>query len=64
MLKRFYDLRPDIADFMDIKGNTINQVKDDEWVCENIQIYVHFQEKSFVFSGCTYMFEQFFSRVK
>jgi glutaredoxin-related protein len=24
MLKRFYDLRQDIADFMDIKGNTIN----------------------------------------
>jgi hypothetical protein len=34
MLKRFYDLRQDIADFMDIKGNTINQVKDDEWVCD------------------------------
>jgi hypothetical protein len=30
MLKRFYD----IADFMAIKGNTINQVKDDEWVCD------------------------------
>jgi hypothetical protein len=23
-----------IADFMDIKGNTINQVKDNEWVCD------------------------------
>jgi hypothetical protein len=34
MLKRFYDLRQDIADFMDIKGNTINQVKDDDWVCD------------------------------
>jgi hypothetical protein len=34
MLKRFYDLRQDIADFMDIKGNTINQEKDDEWVCD------------------------------
>jgi hypothetical protein len=34
MLKRFYDLRQDIPDFMDIKGNTINQVKDDEWVCD------------------------------
>jgi hypothetical protein len=33
MLKRFYNLRQDIADFMDIKGNTINQVKD-EWVCD------------------------------
>jgi hypothetical protein len=32
MLKRFYDLRQDIADFMDIKGNTMNQVKDNEWV--------------------------------
>jgi glutaredoxin-related protein len=30
MLKRFYDLRQDIADFMAIKGNTINQVKDDD----------------------------------
>jgi hypothetical protein len=34
MLKRVYDLRQDIAEFMDIKGNTINQVKDDEWVCD------------------------------
>jgi hypothetical protein len=34
MFKRFYDFRQDIADFMDIKGNTINQVKDDEWVCD------------------------------
>jgi hypothetical protein len=34
VLKRFYDLRQDIADFMDIKGNTIKQVKDDEWVCD------------------------------
>jgi hypothetical protein len=33
-LKRFYGLRQDIADFMDIKGNTINQVKDGEWVCD------------------------------
>jgi hypothetical protein len=32
MLKRFYDFRQDIADIMNIKGNTINQVKDDEWV--------------------------------
>jgi hypothetical protein len=32
-LKRFYDWRQDIADFMDIKGNTIKQVKD-EWVCD------------------------------
>jgi hypothetical protein len=30
MLKRFCDLKQDIADFMDIKGNTIKQVKDDE----------------------------------
>jgi hypothetical protein len=30
MLKRFYDLRQDIEDFMAIKGNTINQVKEDE----------------------------------
>jgi hypothetical protein len=34
MLKLFYDLRQDIADFIDIKGNKINQVKDDEWVCD------------------------------
>jgi hypothetical protein len=34
MLKLIYDLRQDITDFMDIKGNTINQVKDDEWVCD------------------------------
>jgi hypothetical protein len=34
MLKRFHDLRQDIADFIEIKGNTINQVKDDEWVCD------------------------------
>jgi hypothetical protein len=34
MLKQFHDSRQDIADFMDIKGNTINQVKDDEWVCD------------------------------
>jgi glutaredoxin-related protein len=34
MLKRFYDLRQDIADFIDIKRNTINQEKDDEWVCD------------------------------
>jgi hypothetical protein len=33
MLKPFYDLRPNIADFMDIKGNTINKAKD-EWVCD------------------------------
>jgi hypothetical protein len=30
MLKRCYYLGQDIADFMDIKGNTIKQVKDDE----------------------------------
>jgi hypothetical protein len=34
MLKRFYDLRQNIAGFMHIKRNTINQVKDDEWVCD------------------------------
>jgi hypothetical protein len=34
------------------------------WWKRNIQIYVHFQEKSFVFSDCTYMCEQFFSRMK
>jgi glutaredoxin-related protein len=34
ILRRFYDLRQDIADFMDIKGNTINQVKDDVWMCD------------------------------
>jgi hypothetical protein len=28
------NLREDIADFMDIRGNTINQVKDNEWVCD------------------------------
>jgi hypothetical protein len=33
MLKLFYDLRQDIADFI-IKGNTINKVKDYEWVCD------------------------------
>jgi hypothetical protein len=34
MLKQFYDVRQDIADFMDLTGNTPNQVKDDEWVCD------------------------------
>lgn len=39
MLKRFYDLRQDIADFMDMKRNTINQIKDDQWVC-NLAFFV------------------------
>jgi hypothetical protein len=34
MLKLFHDLRQDIADFMEIKGNAINQVKYDGWVCD------------------------------
>lgn len=27
-------MRQDIADFMDIQGNTINYVKEDKWVCD------------------------------
>jgi hypothetical protein len=34
MLTRFCNLIQDIADFMDVKGNTINQVKDNERVCD------------------------------
>ena len=32
MLKRFYDLRGEIATFMDIKGKVIRELSDDNWV--------------------------------
>ena len=32
MLKRFYDLRGEIATFMDMKGTVILELSDDNWV--------------------------------
>ncbi|KII60696.1 General transcription factor II-I repeat domain-containing protein 2B [Thelohanellus kitauei] len=33
MLKRFYDLRQEIADFLDTKGYHTNEIKIAEWLC-------------------------------
>ncbi|GBP02948.1 General transcription factor II-I repeat domain-containing protein 2 [Eumeta japonica] len=34
MLKRFYELRNEIADFMQIKDKPLSELKDPKWICD------------------------------
>ena len=34
MLKRFYELRHEIADFMQIKDKPLSELSDPKWICD------------------------------
>ena len=47
MLKRFYDLRDEIATFMDMKGKIIPELSDDNWVRDLaflVDLTMHFND--------------------
>ena len=47
MLKRFYDLRDEIATFMDMKGKIIPKLSDDNWVRDLaflVDLTMHFND--------------------
>ena len=67
MLKRFYDLRDEIATFMDMKGKIIPELSDDNWVRDLaflVDLTMHFNDLNTKLQGQGQFVHHLYSHVK
>ena len=67
MLKRLYDLRDEIATFMDMKGKIIPELSDDNWVRDLaflVDLTMHFNDLNTKLQGQGQFVHHLYSHVK
>ena len=67
MLTRFYLLRNEIGQFMDMKGNPVVELSDNRWLCDlafMVDISKHFSELNIKLQGPNQLLNSIFAKVK